>query len=397
MKIQRFVYFAAVILTFFYTQLSNAQNLINITSATTCSNSLEISTTKLFGPTTAPGIRNLTNESLFSAKEVVAWYKFSIEKEGVLLFDIVPLDTTDNYDFLLFKGTSDADFCNKVMQKQIKPVSQNFNKFELNNQGKTGLSINGNNKSYSRGIEVNKGEIYYLALNSKYDDCKGHTISFKYLERIHIKGKIFDKKNGQFLPVAVISWENSRNPDEYFTSNVNKKGEYELKVSVSSEAHTFPRYTISAYADGYFMKDTTILSKELAKIEETKFDFELTPIKAGYNYDELPNMYFEPNENIVVKESERTLKKLIKLMNLNKNIEIICEGHTNGFYPSTEVDEELSENRAEVIKNYLISYGISADRIQIKALGCTKLLYPLPENEIEEGFNRRVEINITKY
>lgn len=84
-------------------------------------------------------------------------------------------------------------------------------------------------------------------------------------------------------------------------------------------------------------------------------------------------------------------------MNLNSEMTIVLEGHTNGVFPSTEVDEVLSESRAKVIKSYLTENGIDPNRIQIKGWGCNKQIYPTPFDETEEGFNRRVEINIVKF
>lgn len=374
-----------------------SQKLINIKKATICDKAIEISTLKMFGPTTEPGTIDVNSKNLFVKKEHPVWYKFKIEKEGVLLFDINPLDSMDNYDFILYKVDDEKSFCANIKSDKNKPIVGNFYRTDIMNKGKTGLSINGDEKAYSKGIDVKKGDLYYLALNNMYKG-KGHTISFKYLETLFIEGIVMDKQNGKPINKAIVSWENMRNKEEYFYTTTNKKGEYKLKIHVSSEAHAFPRYNLMAYSnEGYFFKDTTILSKDLESIKNKKYDFKLSTIKKGYNYEQLPNIYFEPNTDVVVKESEKSINKLIKLMSLNKNIKVELEGHTNGFYPSTEVDEVLSRNRAQGIYDYLIKKGVDGDRLDVKALGCTKLMYEFPENETEEGFNRRVEIKISDF
>ena len=81
-------------------------------------------------------------------------------------------------------------------------------------------------------------------------------------------------------------------------------------------------------------------------------------------------------------------------MQLNKNAEIILEGHTNGLFPSTDVDFELSAKRAEVIKEFLVENGISPERIGTEGMGSKREVYPIPETEEEEGYNRRVEVNV---
>ena len=81
-------------------------------------------------------------------------------------------------------------------------------------------------------------------------------------------------------------------------------------------------------------------------------------------------------------------------MEQNKQMEIILEGHSNGFYPSNDVDKILSEDRAEIVKAWLVNKGLDSDRIGIRGLGSNKMVFPYAENEKEESRNRRVEIFI---
>jgi outer membrane protein OmpA-like peptidoglycan-associated protein len=63
------------------------------------------------------------------------------------------------------------------------------------------------------------------------------------------------------------------------------------------------------------------------------------------------------------------------------------------FY-SGEVDD-ISLKRAKTVYNFLLSNGISADRITYKGFASSRPIYPLPEkNEEERVANRRVEILI---
>ena len=51
----------------------------------------------------------------------------------------------------------------------------------------------------------------------------------------------------------------------------------------------------------------------------------------------------------------------------------------------------LSERRAQAVKDYMVSKGVAADRIQIKGMGESQ---PVADNKTKEGRakNRRVEI-----
>jgi len=70
------------------------------------------------------------------------------------------------------------------------------------------------------------------------------------------------------------------------------------------------------------------------------------------------------------------------------NIEVA--GHTDSK-SDDEYNLKLSQRRAEAVRDYLISKGISADRLTAKGYGESK---PIADNETEEGRfkNRRVEL-----
>ncbi|MCZ8284070.1 MAG: OmpA family protein, partial [Bacteroidia bacterium] len=70
-------------------------------------------------------------------------------------------------------------------------------------------------------------------------------------------------------------------------------------------------------------------------------------------------------------------------------------GHTDNLGYETD-NQKLSEKRAKVIVDYLISKKISSDRLFYKGYGSKN---PIATNETEEGRkqNRRVEFFIVMY
>jgi outer membrane protein OmpA-like peptidoglycan-associated protein len=72
---------------------------------------------------------------------------------------------------------------------------------------------------------------------------------------------------------------------------------------------------------------------------------------------------------------------------------IVIEGHTDA-QGALAMNQELSQRRAESVRSYLISRGISADRITATGLGPSR---PIADNMSPEGRanNRRVEIIVT--
>jgi outer membrane protein OmpA-like peptidoglycan-associated protein len=69
---------------------------------------------------------------------------------------------------------------------------------------------------------------------------------------------------------------------------------------------------------------------------------------------------------------------------------IVVEGHTDS-QGGASYNQELSERRAQTVRDYLVTRGISADRLSSQGFGLTR---PIADNASAEGRanNRRVEI-----
>jgi len=88
----------------------------------------------------------------------------------------------------------------------------------------------------------------------------------------------------------------------------------------------------------------------------------------------------------------RSLEPLMTFLREHPDRTLVIEGHTD----STGTDSynlELSQRRAEAVRNFLSSHGISADRILARGYGES---YPVTTNTTEAGRqqNRRVEVII---
>ena len=102
------------------------------------------------------------------------------------------------------------------------------------------------------------------------------------------------------------------------------------------------------------------------------------------------NIQFERTKAIVLKSSYTTLNRLARYLLEHRDIRIRIEGHTDNV-GEKELLQDLSIQRARIIRNYLIGKGVGRKRIEIAGFGAKK---PLNENltEEERAANRRVEI-----
>ena len=109
----------------------------------------------------------------------------------------------------------------------------------------------------------------------------------------------------------------------------------------------------------------------------------------------LKNIFFVPGLSDILAISFPELEKLYQTLNDNKTLKIQIEGHICCLGPAEGNDfNELSVQRAEAVYNFLISKGISPDRLKYIGLG-TKDPVASPEiTDEDRQKNRRVEIRI---
>ena len=150
---------------------------------------------------------------------------------------------------------------------------------------------------------------------------------------------------------------------------------------------------------------------EKGEDEEAVIPFGLVRLQKG-DIAVMYNVFFFQDAAIIRPESKYEINNLLGMMNESVAYRIRIHGHTNGnaagkiitvgesknYFSLSGTKEgrgsakELSEERAEVIRQYLLDNGISEDRMEIKAWGGKRPLYD--KNDSQARANVRVEIEI---
>ena len=93
-------------------------------------------------------------------------------------------------------------------------------------------------------------------------------------------------------------------------------------------------------------------------------------------------------------ESAEILNQIINVLKKYPNSRFRIEGHTDST-GKKQKNIELSQNRADAVKIYLIQGGIASNRLESQGFGPEK---PIASNKNKKGraLNRRVEINLIK-
>ena len=79
-------------------------------------------------------------------------------------------------------------------------------------------------------------------------------------------------------------------------------------------------------------------------------------------------VFFATNESVLTTASRETLRKQAAWLRKNSNITIVLEGHADER-GTREYNLALGERRANAAKDYLMTYGISSDRISVLSYG----------------------------
>ena len=79
-------------------------------------------------------------------------------------------------------------------------------------------------------------------------------------------------------------------------------------------------------------------------------------------------VFFATNESILTTASRDTLRKQATWLRANSEITVVLEGHADER-GTREYNLALGERRANAAKDYLMTYGVSADRISVISYG----------------------------
>jgi len=79
-------------------------------------------------------------------------------------------------------------------------------------------------------------------------------------------------------------------------------------------------------------------------------------------------VFFATNESVLTTASRDTLRKQAEWLRKNSKINVVLEGHADER-GTREYNLALGERRANSAKDYLMTYGISANRISVISYG----------------------------
>ena len=346
-------------------------------------------------------IKNNSSKSIyfFEKEHHTIWLKFSCPYDALMSFDIIPMDNTYDFDFLLFKNNIE-NFCNQLMIEKLKPVRSNISRNNIKNNSISGLKIDAKDEfihsgvqpTHSKAIEVNKTDSFFLVIDNVYGGKAGFSIEFNYYKNQNVNGTTIDNDNSNavFSRIKIENANNGKIVAEGQSDSIS--GEFNLDFT----ANINEQYYLITESKNYFFSENLIDNSVNDDTSTSNIEIKIPRLEKNGNL-KLHNLNFYGDSYEYLPSAVPSLNRLLSLMKTNSSLKILIEGHTNGCSNGVEDSQILSENRAKSIKSFLTKNGINELRLESKGFNCSKMLYPQMKTLWEQMMNRRVEILVLDF
>ncbi len=186
-----------------------------------------------------------------------------------------------------------------------------------------------------------------------------------------------DAKN----PVRILL-TNKRTNEQILIENKNKSGKYSVKIRSEDE------YQLEIQNAQRFTFFKGIVNGK----DDTKTQVKYIKLQLNSKI-ELRDITFGSGSNELDENAKKELDRIVVMLMEVKEMKLEIRGHTDSIgYP--EYNLQLSQLRAEAVKQYFVGKGIEGNRLEAKGYG---QIQPLADNDTEENraMNRRFELVVT--
>ena len=290
-----------------------------------------------------------------------------------------------NNEILFFSSNGHPGFGGMDIQLS-KVVDGEFTKPE-----NLGWPINDQLDQVALFITAQKDYAYFTELTtSEKEHDRSLLYRFKFPEEISLgenltvtEGKVFNSKTGEPIEATLSLVSLTNDSTLYRFNSDGKTGAFTM---------IYPDKAISGlYVEkkGYLPKIFNVERDNIKNVKDLKV--ELVPVAAGEEFV-FENVFFEFDEYSLKPESISSLKRLVKFLAENPNVNILIIGHTDNV-GSANYNQTLSLQRAKSVQEYLIAQGFHQGRILVEGKGDKE---PMVKNDSPENqaLNRRITIKV---
>jgi peptidoglycan-associated lipoprotein len=175
--------------------------------------------------------------------------------------------------------------------------------------------------------------------------------------KFNVTGLVKDEKTGTPINSSLVQLIASDGSNLQAETGAGGDFKFPLKANVD--------YIFLASKRGYLNGK----EKETTKAQEKSRDFMVTILLTAFDKPiELPNILYDFGKYDLRPESMVSLDKLVETLFDNPNVTIELMSHTDSR-DTEEYNQNLSQQRAQVVVQYLIDKGIEPERLSAKGYG----------------------------
>ena len=254
-----------------------------------------------------------------------------------------------------------------------------------------GLPINDQLDQVALFITAQKDYAYFTELTTgENGNDRSLLYRFKFPEEIYLGenltvtgGKVFNAKTGEPIDatLSLVSLTNDSTLYEFQADG--KTGEFMM---------LYPDKAISGlYVEkkGFLPKIFNVERDKLQNVED--LDVELVPVASGEEFV-FENIFFDFDKYELKSESMSSLRRLVKFLKENPNVNILITGHTDNV-GSPGYNLQLSLQRAESVQKYLVDEGMHPARVLVEGKGDKEPVVPNTTAQ-NQALNRRITIKV---
>jgi OmpA-OmpF porin, OOP family len=198
-----------------------------------------------------------------------------------------------------------------------------------------------------------------------------------------LSGRVVDN-SGNPIDDAQVTVVDLNNNQVVATDETNN-GMYNVKVNTPG------RYSVTADAPGYLFGSALFEVDKDGRILKSTGDIKLSPSADGRVR---LLVFFDFDKATLQSASYPELNRAVALMKSNPNMQVEIAGFTDA-QGTDAYNKDLSQRRANSVREYLVRQGIEANRLTAMGYGEAN---PVASNDTEDGRaeNRRVEFVVRK-
>jgi len=151
--------------------------------------------------------------------------------------------------------------------------------------------------------------------------------------------------------------------------------------------------------DGFYPDTASLIKNTFSSDRKRTIALYLDPLFEKGKTFKLENIHYDFDKFNIRKDAEYILNGLLRIMHENPTLTIELASHTDSR-GNDDYNLNLSQQRAQAAVDYLVSRGISRNRMEAKGYGETRLIYGkdgAPCTEAQHQLNRRTEFTIVSY